>query len=103
LGFVKGMAHITGGGLLGNLPRTLPPGLAACFDMGSWPVHPIFSLIQRRGGVSAEEMYQVFNMGVGMVVFCSPDNTGELGRQVPEAKVIGEVVEQKDDDRVIIL
>ena len=103
LGFVKGMAHITGGGLLGNVPRTLPPGLAACFDRGSWPVHPIFSLIQRWGGVSAEEMYQVFNMGVGMVVFCSPDNTSELGRLVPEAKVIGEVVEQKDDDRVIIL
>ena len=103
LEFIKGMAHITGGGLLGNVPRVLPSGLAARFDQGSWSVHPIFSLIQRRGDVSISEMYQVFNMGVGMVVFCSRQSVLDFRKLVPEANVIGEVVEQEDKDQVIIV
>jgi phosphoribosylformylglycinamidine cyclo-ligase len=99
---VKGLAHITGGGLPGNVPRVLLPGLAARFNEGSWPVPPIFSLIQRRGNVPTPEMYLVFNMGVGMVVFCSPRDVDEVRKLMPEAKLIGEVVKQKDENRVII-
>ncbi len=65
---VKGMAHITGGGLPGNLPRTLPAGLGARLDRGSWPVPAVFELIQRSGGVPEAEMLDVFNLGVGMVL-----------------------------------
>jgi phosphoribosylformylglycinamidine cyclo-ligase len=102
LRLVNGLAHITGGGLPGNVPRVLPPGLAARFNKGSWPVPPIFSLIQRQGNVPTSEMYRVFNMGVGMVIFCSPRDVDELRKLMPEAKLIGEVVKQKDENRVII-
>jgi phosphoribosylformylglycinamidine cyclo-ligase len=68
---VKGLAHITGGGLTENLPRTLPEGCAADIDLQSWPVPPIFRLLQERGGISREEMFRAFNMGVGMVIVCT--------------------------------
>jgi phosphoribosylformylglycinamidine cyclo-ligase len=64
---VRGLAHITGGGILENVPRVLPHHVAAVFDLGRWPVPPIFALIQSRGGVDLHEMYRVFNMGVGMI------------------------------------
>jgi len=102
LGLIKGMAHITGGGLLGNVPRVLPPGLAVEFQAGSWPVHPIFSLIQTCGEVSTREMYRVFNMGLGMVVILSLEHLEEFRRIVPEASAIGEVMEQVGEDRVLI-
>jgi len=102
LSLVKGMAHITGGGLPGNVPRVLPPGMAAHFDEGSWSVPPIFSLIQQRGDVTMAEMYRVFNMGVGMVIFCSPQSVSEFNRSVPEARLIGKVAEQQGKSQVII-
>lgn len=100
---VEGIAHITGGGLLGNVPRILPPGLAARFDTKSWAIPPIFSLIQQQGNIAISEMYRVFNMGVGMVVICSPPNAPELFKLIPEAKLIGEVVERKGKERVVIV
>jgi phosphoribosylformylglycinamidine cyclo-ligase len=72
-GLVTGMAHITGGGLVDNLPRVLPEALAARLDATTWEVLPIFRLIQRHGGVSWEEMLRVFNLGLGFVVFCRPE------------------------------
>ncbi|MFQ5827384.1 MAG: phosphoribosylformylglycinamidine cyclo-ligase, partial [Dehalococcoidia bacterium] len=66
LPFIKGMAHITGGGLVGNIPRILPPGVAAFLHRDSWPVPAIFSLVQKRGGIDEREMFRVFNMGIGM-------------------------------------
>jgi len=99
---IKGMAHITGGGLIDNVPRVLPQGVAAQFQSQAWTVPPIFQLIQQRGNVDQNEMYRVFNMGIGMVVICSPDNVDQLTGQLPEAKVIGEVVEQVGKARVII-
>jgi phosphoribosylformylglycinamidine cyclo-ligase len=66
---VPGMAHITGGGFYDNIPRVLPEGLDARISAGSWPVLPIFEILRREGDVSFEEMYRVFNMGIGMVVF----------------------------------
>jgi phosphoribosylformylglycinamidine cyclo-ligase len=102
LNHVKGMAHITGGGLVDNVPRTLPDGLAVRFDSGKWDVPPIFRLIQRLGNVDRDEMYHVFNMGVGMVVICTPENLSKLTDKLPEAKVIGEVEKQAGEKRVVI-
>jgi len=70
-GMIKGLAHITGGGLTDNIPRILPEGTAVEIDKGSWPVLPIFKLMQEIGSVSEAEMYRTFNMGVGMVVVTS--------------------------------
>ncbi len=99
---IKGMAHITGGGLIGNVPRILPQGVAAQFYSRAWTIPPIFQLIQQRGNVDQNEMYRVFNMGIGMVLICSPDNVGQLTKALPEAKVVGEVVEQVGKVRVVI-
>lgn len=73
-GAIKGLAHITGGGLLENIPRILPEGTAAEINAGSWPVLPVFDLLGRIGNVSEREMYRTFNMGIGMVVISSPDD-----------------------------
>ncbi len=94
---VKGIAHITGGGLTENVPRVLPNGTIARLRRGSWPVPPIFSVIQRRGAVGDEEMYRVFNMGIGLVIVCDEAEAdrvitalGELGER---AWRIGEIVQ----------
>ena len=99
---IKGIAHITGGGLIGNVPRILPRGVAAQFNSRAWAIPPIFQLIQQQGNVAQDEMYRVFNMGIGMVVVCSPKDVGQFIEALPEAKVIGEVVKQVGKARVII-
>ena len=71
-GVIKGLAHITGGGLTDNIPRILPEGTAVQIDKGAWPIPPLFELLQRLGNVSEREMYRTFNMGVGMVIVCAP-------------------------------
>jgi phosphoribosylformylglycinamidine cyclo-ligase len=101
LPMIRGLAHITGGGLIGNVPRVLPDGLTARFNSRSWTVPPIFKLIQERGNVDHDEMYRVFNMGIGMVVVCSNDSVDRITKALPEAMVIGEVVKQKGA-RVVI-
>jgi phosphoribosylformylglycinamidine cyclo-ligase len=100
---LKGIAHITGGGLPGNLPRILPEGLAARLHKESWPVPPIFRLIQERGKVADEEMYRVFNIGLGMVLICDPSNVEAVLAQVPEALVVGEVAAEASDGRRVII
>ncbi len=80
----KAAAHITGGGLTGNLPRALPAGLVADLDRSAWQVPPIFDLIARRGRVSQDEMFGTFNLGLGMVVVCAAP--------VPGFPVVGRVV-----------
>jgi phosphoribosylformylglycinamidine cyclo-ligase len=75
---VKALAHITGGGFPGNIPRVLPPGLQARVRPGSWEVPPLFRLIQRGGRISDEEMFGTFNMGVGMVVVIGPGDLHEV-------------------------
>ncbi|MEM7416297.1 MAG: phosphoribosylformylglycinamidine cyclo-ligase [Gemmatimonadota bacterium] len=77
-GRVHGLAHITGGGIPGNLPRVLPEGLGAAVDPSSWPVLPVFTTLQDAGGVARAEMDRVFNMGVGMIVACDPSHVGEI-------------------------
>ena len=102
LPLIKGMAHITGGGLIGNVPRILPQAVAAQFHSRAWTVPPIFHLIQQQGNVSQDEMFHVFNMGIGMVVICSPDNADQFTKALPKAKVIGEVIKQSGEARVVI-
>jgi phosphoribosylformylglycinamidine cyclo-ligase len=93
---VRALAHITGGGFPGNIPRVLPEGLGARLRRGSWDVPPLFRLIQRGGRVSDEEMERTFNMGVGMVVVVSPgdlhDVEHSLERRGETSFVIGSVV-----------
>jgi phosphoribosylformylglycinamidine cyclo-ligase len=91
LPLVKGVAHITGGGIEENVSRILPPGLCVHIEYGSWVPSPIFNLIKREGKVSEEEMRRVFNLGIGMVLISSPDDVPALLSQVKELKVIGEV------------
>ena len=100
LPLVKGLAHITGGGLLDNLPRILPVSLAAQIDKSSWSVTPIFDMIQKKAKVAEEEMYRVFNMGVGMVVITSPGNSEELLSRLPGAWRLGQMVQ--GDRRVFL-
>jgi phosphoribosylformylglycinamidine cyclo-ligase len=99
---IKGLAHITGGGLVGNVPRTLPQGLAARLDSKKWARPPIFDLLQKKGDVDIAEMYRVFNLGIGMAVVCAPESVRKLMRALPEVTVIGEVVKQKGRARVVI-
>jgi phosphoribosylformylglycinamidine cyclo-ligase len=68
---VKGLAHITGGGITENLPRTLPEGCAAEIDLQSWSIPPMFRLLQLHGAIPPEEMFRAFNMGVGLVIVCA--------------------------------
>lgn len=91
-GHVKGMAHITGGGIPGNLPRILPSGLGATIHYGSWPVPAIFSLIQREGNVATDEMFRAFNMGAGFLLVAAPDRREQIRTHCPEELFeIGEV------------
>ena len=68
---LKGLAHITGGGITENLPRVLPQGCAAEVDLRAWDVPPIFRLLQERGGIATDEMFRAFNMGIGLIVVCA--------------------------------
>ena len=89
---LKGIAHITGGGLPGNVPRILPTGLAARIDRSTWDVPPLFQLIQERGGVSDDEMFRAFNMGVGIVLSVAAEHASAVRERLPGSWVIGEVV-----------
>ncbi len=97
---IKGMAHITGGGFEGNVPRCLPKGVAARINLDSWDVPPIFRLVQERGRVEDAEMYRVFNMGIGMVLVVAPEALATVRAAVPEARIVGEVVVGAGDPTV---
>jgi phosphoribosylformylglycinamidine cyclo-ligase len=94
---VRGLAHITGEGLEGNVPRVLPPGRRVILRKGSWPIPPVFSWLQQLGGVDEAEMFRVFNMGLGFVMIASPYYAESIQRQLAEDRVptfvIGEVRE----------
>jgi phosphoribosylformylglycinamidine cyclo-ligase len=101
LGLINGLAHITGGGLPGKLPAILPDGLAAEINSGSWPVLPIFKIIQKEGGISDDEMYRVFNMGLGMVAVCPEDNVANVLEHLPDAMVIGKMIPKGNGEQVV--
>jgi phosphoribosylformylglycinamidine cyclo-ligase len=84
---VKAIAHITGGGIPGNLPRVLPDHVSVQVQRGAWPVPPIFELLQERGHIEEDEMWRVFNMGLGLMFVTAPDvhcpGALEVGRVIP--------------------
>ena len=82
---VKGVAHITGGGLVENVPRILPGGLAAHIERGTWRVPPLFTWLKQEGNVSDREMFRVFNCGIGMVIVVSAAEAESAEAQLSEA------------------
>ena len=102
LGLVKGLAHITGGGIAGNLERVLPAELGATLDRAIWSEPPIFKLIQRRGEIESAEMFRVFNMGVGMIVVAAAADSAALCAALDGAERIGEVTAWQAGARVHI-
>jgi len=100
---IKGLAHITGGGFIDNVPRILPAGTTAVIERTAWQVPPLFQLIEHEGHVDHDEMYRVFNMGIGMVVVVSPaDVPAVVTASASEARVIGRVTEQQGDAQVVL-
>ena len=96
-GVIKGLAHITGGGLTDNIPRILPEGTAVQIKRDSWPTPPLFELLRRLGNVSDSEMYRTFNMGVGMVIVCAANEAAAIEKHLRDlgnsCYTIGNVVE----------
>jgi phosphoribosylformylglycinamidine cyclo-ligase len=95
-GSLNGAAHITGGGLVDNLPRVLPKNCRAAIRTDSWKVPEIFQLIQKGGKIPADEMYQVFNMGIGMVLVVPGKRAPEVLKRT-KGIAIGEIVEGPGD------
>jgi phosphoribosylformylglycinamidine cyclo-ligase len=96
-GRIKGMAHITGGGITENLPRVLPHGTSAIVDASAWEIPPIFKWLQRNGQVPIDEMMRTFNMGIGLVIVTARDKAEALLEELAarggrDARVIGEIV-----------
>ncbi len=104
-GRVKALAHITGGGLPENLPRVLPDGVDAEIALGSWPRSPLFELISELAtGVDVHELHRMLNMGIGMVVVCSPDDADDVQASIPEQTwVIGALVGGESGSRTVHL
>lgn len=93
---IKGISHITGGGFIENIPRMLPEGLKAQIEKDSWPVHPVFKLLQSVGNIKETEMFNTFNMGIGMVIAVNKGTAKEiteyLNRDKTQAYIIGKTV-----------
>jgi len=102
LGDIHGMAHITGGGLVGNIPRVLPQSCSVELDRSSWQVPAIFDLIQKRGSIKDEEMFRVFNMGIGMIVICGKESAAKMLKTLPGALSIGRVIKANGSEKVIV-
>jgi phosphoribosylformylglycinamidine cyclo-ligase len=99
---VHGMAHVTGGGLLDNVPRMLPAGLVAEIDPTTWIVPPLFAHLVEVGHLSREERYRTFNMGIGFVLAVGPGDVNEIQRRAPEAIAIGRVSADANEDRPFV-
>jgi len=97
-GLIKGMAHITGGGITDNLPRILPPGTGAVVDRAAWEVPALFRWLQRTGNVPDDDMFRTFNMGIGLIVVCANHDADRMVADLadagePQARRIGRVVQ----------
>ncbi|HRZ87053.1 MAG TPA: phosphoribosylformylglycinamidine cyclo-ligase [bacterium] len=96
---IRGIAHITGGGLIDNIPRILPDNVDVMIRKGSWDVLPIFRIMEREGNIPAHELYRTFNMGVGMVLIVPPAQVSRimaaLKKTGEDARVVGEIVKGK--------
>jgi len=103
---VKGMAHITGGGITDNLPRVLPEGTAATVNTRSWTVPPLFEWLVRAGDVPLEDAYRTFNMGIGMVLVVAPEHADAALAQLAAAgesgaALIGRIMPASHDERTV--
>ena len=95
---VKALAHLTGGGFIENIPRVLPENLDAIIYLNSWQVPPVWKLIQEKGNISTEEMYRVFNMGIGMIAIVDKSVASDFQSSISEPTfIIGELVEGKQE------
>jgi phosphoribosylformylglycinamidine cyclo-ligase len=92
-GKIKGLAHITGGGFLENIPRILPENVSVEIKRGTWNELPIFGLMQKLGNVADSEMFRTFNMGIGMVVLCAENDKEFLKENLEDCFEIGQVIE----------
>jgi len=97
---VKGVAHVTGGGLIDNVPRMLPDGLGARIERSAWEAPAIFALIEREGRIEEREMWRTFNMGIGLVLAVDASEVAAVRSSLPDALVIGEVVSVEGEQRV---
>ena len=95
-GSVHGISHITGGGFYENIPRCLPDGYQARIEKAAIPVLPIFHILQERGGIPERDMFNTFNMGIGMSLVVAADQTDAVKAVLPDAVVIGEIVRGED-------
>ena len=97
---VNGISHITGGGFIENIPRMIPKGLRSHINLGSWPVLPIFSIMQQIGKIKDRDIYNTFNMGIGMVIAASAESANDivnyLNKDSEQAYIIGEVTEGEE-------
>ncbi len=100
---LRGMAHITGGGLPSNIARILPPGTAIALDPAAWTVPPIFHLIAERGSIAAAEMPHVFNMGLGFILVAAPEHVAAVQALTPAAQVVGRVTARTGNDPAVTL
>lgn len=103
---IKAAAHITGGGILENIPRVLPDNLSVTIDSSKWEIPPIFSWLAKLGSLEKSELYRTFNMGIGMVIIVSPENAQEVIKNLKSHETvyeIGLVSKNKNNNRVIIL
>lgn len=102
---IKGLAHITGGGFLDNIPRILPEGVSVEIDRGSWEELPVFGVMQKLGNVEMEEMFRAFNMGIGMVLICAADEAVSIKKHLEEMDErvfeIGRVVSGNKEVKII--
>lgn len=97
------MAHITGGGLLENVPRTLPEGKKAIFEQSRWEIPPLFAELCRRGNLEHEERYRTFNMGIGYTLVVPMADAKKAEAAVAGARIIGWIEDRLDGDPAVIV
>ncbi|MDD5492943.1 MAG: phosphoribosylformylglycinamidine cyclo-ligase, partial [bacterium] len=101
-GAIKGIAHITGGGFLDNIPRILPAHCQVVIQEGNWKIPPIFIAMQEKGKVTFKEMYRTFNMGIGLVLIVAAKDVPKISAQLKDSIIIGQVVKGNKDEVKII-
>jgi phosphoribosylformylglycinamidine cyclo-ligase len=104
---VKGIVHITGGGFIDNIPRIIPAASRVILQKGAWPVHPVFSAIQKIGNIVDDEMYRVFNMGIGMMLVVPEKESGEILERLEQmgekAYLIGQIDKRDPEQPSVVL
>jgi phosphoribosylaminoimidazole (AIR) synthetase len=98
---VKALVHITGGGLPDNMPRVLPPGVGANIALGSWPMPPLFQLVQQLSSLDTDELYRTLNMGIGMVIITDPAHADQVRTLIDEETwIIGNLTSDHESVRL---